>query len=81
MGHKQVLSGPGSNDNEWVLCILESWSLAIRLFYVTPRTLKGGGGSYLSVEMQSVYSTAPANWANLSRVYSQHNDNERVLHT
>ena len=37
-------------------------NLTIRLFSVISRTLVGGG-SYPSAEKQSVYSTAPANWA------------------
>ena len=31
-------------------------------FCVIPKTLFGGGGSYLSEVIQSVYSTAAANW-------------------
>ena len=38
------------------------WNLTIRLFSVISRTLVGGG-SYPSAEKQSVYSTAPADWA------------------
>ena len=41
-------SGPGSNGNEGVLCIPQSFRIT---------------GSYPSTEVQSVYSTAPANWA------------------
>ena len=37
------------------------WDLTIRLFSVISRTLMGG--SYPSAEVQSVYSTAPADWA------------------
>ena len=37
------------------------WKLSIRLFSVISRTLFGG--SYPSAEVQSVYSTAPADWA------------------
>ena len=33
-----------------------------QLFFVISRT-RGGGGSYLSAEVQLVYSTAPADWA------------------
>ena len=39
------------------------WSLTIRLFHVISRTLAADEGSYYSAEMQSVYSTAPADWA------------------
>ena len=58
-------SGPGSDDNEKVLCSLQSSSITgtspsdclvsyqdTRLESLTP-----------SAEMLSVYSTAPANWA------------------
>ena len=33
------------------------------IFSVISRTLVGGGGAYPSAEKQSVYSTAPADWA------------------
>ncbi len=36
--------------------------LTIRLFSVIYRTLVGGGVSYPSADVQSVYSTAPADW-------------------
>ena len=38
------------------------WNLTIRLFSVIFRALVGGRGSYSSAEVQSVYSTAPADW-------------------
>ena len=38
------------------------WNLTIRLFSVICRTLVSGG-SYPSAEKQSVYSTAPTDWA------------------
>ena len=41
------------------------WSLAIRLFNVISREL--GSGSYLSAEIQSVYSTVSSNWAGLKK--------------
>ena len=41
------------------------WNLAIWLFSVISRTVIGGGGSSPSAEVQSVYSTAPADWAKL----------------
>ena len=60
-------SWPGSNDNEGVLRIPQKpqhyWNLTIRLFSVIYRTLIGGGRSYPVAEVQSVYSTAPADWA------------------
>ena len=54
-------TGPGSDGNEEVLHIPQSSSftlnLTIRLLSFISRTLLGGV-SYLSTEMQSVYSTA-----------------------
>ena len=41
-------------------------NLSIRLFSVISRTLVGGG-LYPSAEMQSVYSTVPADWAKSER--------------
>ena len=38
------------------------WRLTIRLFSVIPKTLIEG---ILHGEVQSVYSTAPTNWANI----------------
>ena len=57
----------GSNGNEEVLRILQSSSI-IRVsssdcLVSYPEYLRSGGGSYLTAEMQSVYSTAPADWA------------------
>ena len=54
--------GPGSNGNEVVL--QNQWNLTIRLFSVISRTLMGGG-SYLFAEVQSMYSTAAADWAEI----------------
>ena len=58
-------SGPGSNGNEGVLCIPQSSSTAGTspsdcLVSYPGHSL---GGSYPSAEKQSVYSTAPADWA------------------
>ena len=53
-------SGPGSNDNEGVLRILNSFCITETL---TPDK-RWGRGSYPSEKMQSVYSTAPADWVN-----------------
>ena len=39
------------------------WDLTIRLFSVIYRIFLLGGGSYPSAEVQSVYTTAPADWA------------------
>ena len=61
------LSRPGSNGNEGVLNIFQSsradaspWD-GLEL-YPEPLLLLGGGLTP-SAEMQSAYSTAPANWA------------------
>ena len=61
-------SGPGSNGNEGVLrtpktlSITGTSSLDCLVSYLG-HSLGGGGGSFLSAEVQSVYSTTPANWA------------------
>ena len=59
-------SEPGSNDNKEVLCIPQisniTWVSPSDCLVSYPRYLLDV--SYLSSEMQSVYSTAPANWAN-----------------
>ena len=61
-----VLSGPWSDDNEGVLRIPQSSSITEVLAsdYLVSYPEHSLGESYLSVERQSVYSTAPANWAN-----------------
>ena len=69
----QSQSGPGSDGNEAVLCILQSSSITgtspSRLFSVITRTLISGGGSYLSPEKQSLYSTAPTNRVSIINCY------------
>ena len=60
-------STPGSDGNEWGTLhsakLLHYWNLTMRLFSVISwHSLKG---SYPSAEKQSVYSKAPADWANL----------------
>ena len=60
-------SGPGSDGNEGVLCIPQSSSTAGTSpsdCLVSYPGHSSGGGSYPSAEVQSVYSTAPADWAN-----------------
>ena len=62
----QGQSGPGSNGNEGVLRIPQSSSTAGTspsdcLVSYPGHSL--GGGSSPSAEVQSVYSTAPADWA------------------
>ena len=68
--HYQILPlwtwvGSGRDSNEVVLSIPQSpqhyWSLTFKLFSVIFRTLVGG--SNLSTEIQSVYSTAPGDGA------------------
>ena len=59
-------SGPGSNDNEEILCIPQSSNINLTsqldcLVSCLGHLLRGG---HPSAEMQSLYSTAPANWAN-----------------
>ena len=66
-------SGPGSNGNEGVLHIPQTSSIigtspSGRL--VSHPGLSWGGGSYHSAEVQSVYSTAPADWARVTNVKS-----------
>ena len=58
-------SGPGNNGNEGVLCIPQGPSITGTspsdcLVSYAGHSL---GGSYPSAEVQSVYSTAPADWA------------------
>ena len=60
-------SGPGSDGNEGVLRIPQSCSIAGTSpsdCLVSYQDTRCGGGSYPSAEKQSVYSTAPADWAN-----------------
>ena len=60
-------SGHGSNGNQGVLCIPESSSNTRTspsdCFVSYPGHSLGRKGSYPSTEVQSVYSTAPAEWA------------------
>ena len=63
--------GPGSDGNEGVLRIPQSSSTAGTspsdcLVLYPGHSL--GGGSYPSAEVQSVYSTAPADWAFLDEI-------------
>ena len=62
-------SGPGSDGDEGVLCIPQNCSItgvtsSDCLVSYTGHSLKE---SYPSAEMQSVYSTAPADWATLKQ--------------
>ena len=61
-------SRPGSNSNEWVLCIPQNSSITGTLSSDGSVSYPGhsfeGGGYYSFAEVQSVYSAAPANWAN-----------------
>ena len=59
-------SGPGSNGNEGVLCIPQNSSITgtspsdCLVSYIQNTSF---GVSYPSAEKQSMYSTAPADWA------------------
>ena len=60
-------SGPGSDGNEGLLRIPQSSSTAGTSSSDCLVSYLGhsfGGGSYPSAEVQPVYSTAPADWAN-----------------
>ena len=57
-------SGPGSDSNEGVLRIPQSSSTAgTSSDFLVPYQGHSLGGSYSSAEVQSVYSTALADWA------------------
>ena len=58
-------SGPGSDVNEEVLRVLQSFSIpgASLSYCLVSYAGHSLGESYPSAEMQSVYSTAPADWA------------------
>ena len=60
-------NGPGSDDNEGVLRIPQSFSIigASLSDCLTSWCGHLSGESYPSAEMQSVYSTAPTDWPNL----------------
>ena len=70
-----VQRGPESDDNNMVFYILQS----SRITEASPSDFLVSylgytlGESYLSAEMQSVYSPVPADWANLSCVIHTHN--------
>ena len=62
-----VQSGPVSDSNEVVLYISQSSSIPETapsdcLVSYSGHLFNGGRGFYPSAEVQSVYSTAPANW-------------------
>ena len=59
-------SGPGSDGNEGVFCIPQGPSITGTSSLDWLVSYPGhslGGGSYPSAEVQSVYSTAPTDWA------------------
>ena len=68
-------SEPGSDGNEGVLHISQSSSITgtSPSDFLMSYPGQSLGGGYPSVEMQSVYSTAPANWAIPTFVYSYAN--------
>ena len=59
-------SGLGSDVNEGVLCISQSFSIteALQSDYLVSYPGHSLGWFYSSTEIQSVYSEAPAEWAN-----------------
>ena len=66
----QGQSGPGSDGNEWILCIFQSLSITGALprdclMFIQNTHWGGDGGEGLTptAEMQSVYSTALVDWA------------------
>ena len=64
-------SGPGSDGNKGVIRIPQSSSTAGTSpsdCLVSYPEYSLGGGSYSSAEVQSVYSTAPVDWAMKSNV-------------
>ena len=65
-------SGPGSNGNEKVLRIPQGPSITetspSECFVSYTRTLVGGRGLTPSAEVQSVHSTASADWANVDYI-------------
>ena len=65
---------PGSNGNDGAFCIFKSssiigasWSDFLISYHGQPFT-----GSYPSTETQSVYSTAPADWATIWTAFKSH---------
>ena len=67
-------SGPGSDGNEGVLHIPQSSNItgiSPSDCLVSYQDTRWGGGSYPSAEKQSVYSTAPADWASVIRILYQ----------
>ena len=59
-------SGPGSDGNQGVLCIPQNSSITRASLLNCLMSYLGHScrvGSYPSVEIQSVYSTAPSDWA------------------
>ena len=57
-------SGPGSNGNERLLCVLQSFSIteASPSDCLASYPVHSLRSSYLSAEMQSGYSAAPVDW-------------------
>ena len=67
------LSRPGSDVNDRVLCIPQSSSITGSspsdcLMSYLGHSLRGGE-SYASVEIQSMYSTAQADWAEMINIW------------
>ena len=76
-----VQSEPGSDGNEGVLCIPQSSSNTVTspsdclVSYAGHSLL----GSYLSADVQSVYSTAPVDWARVNMVGSLNFTSPRLV--
>ena len=58
-------SGPGSNGNEGVICIPQSFSIigASPSDFLVSYPRHSLGGFYSSAEKQLMYSSAPVDWA------------------
>ena len=66
-------SGPRSDDSEGVLRILQSSSITRTSpsdCLVSYPGYSLGGGSYPSAEVQSMYSTVPADWAMILNLFA-----------
>ena len=64
--------GPGNNDNEEVFCIPQSSRTGVAAWVglISNPGYSLGEGSYNSSEMRSVYSTGPADWAQIYTISS-----------
>ena len=68
-------NGPWSDGNKEVLHLPQSSSITETSpsdCLVSYQDIRCGVGSYLSAEMQSVYSAAPADWAKKERIANKY---------